>query len=201
MPQTLKDVSRERFDVNGVPTEPCDCWHEIRALLLKPLGAAEATKGGGGARAARAKASGGGPSAGGANPSQPRPQSAACADAAAGDKASGRGCWERGGSWKSGLPTDGYNASKTPAERYVDQCSWRVLHAASRTASGGDCFFVVQVRHAAAAAATASVDDKLVSTPRHVTVCVHMQLLQRLAVPFFFRAHTYDKTVFSEVSL
>ncbi|CAM9489871.1 unnamed protein product [Laminaria digitata] len=27
---------------------------------------------------------------------------------------------------------------------YVDQCAWRVLHAASRTASGGDCFFVVQ---------------------------------------------------------
>lgn len=30
-------------------------------------------------------------------------------------------------------------------ERYVDQCAWRVLHAASRTASGGDSFFVVHV--------------------------------------------------------
>lgn len=34
-------------------------------------------------------------------------------------------------------------------EMYVDQCAWRVLHAASRTASGGDSFFVVQVLRAA----------------------------------------------------
>lgn len=38
------------------------------------------------------------------------------------------------------------SASKSPVEVYVDQCAWRVLHAASRTASGGDSFFVVQVR-------------------------------------------------------
>lgn len=35
---------------------------------------------------------------------------------------------------------------KSPLGLYVDQCAWRVLHAASRTASGGDSFFVVQVQ-------------------------------------------------------
>lgn len=39
----------------------------------------------------------------------------------------------------------GAGAAKSPVEVYVDQCAWRVLHAASRTASGGDSFFVVQV--------------------------------------------------------
>lgn len=40
----------------------------------------------------------------------------------------------------------GRASGKTASEMYVDQCAWRVLHAASRTASGGDSFFVVQVR-------------------------------------------------------
>lgn len=31
-------------------------------------------------------------------------------------------------------------------EVYAERCAWRVLHAASRTASGGDSFFVVQVK-------------------------------------------------------
>ncbi|CAM9647143.1 unnamed protein product [Choristocarpus tenellus] len=30
------------------------------------------------------------------------------------------------------------------ANKYLDTCAWRVLHAASRTATGGDSFFVVQ---------------------------------------------------------
>ncbi|CBJ32450.1 expressed unknown protein [Ectocarpus siliculosus] len=46
-----------------------------------------------------------------------------------------------GGTAKDG---DGAVAAKSALETYVDQCAWRVLHAASRTASGGDSFFVVQ---------------------------------------------------------
>jgi len=34
VPLTLKDVSRERFDVNKEPTDPSRCWSRIRALLL-----------------------------------------------------------------------------------------------------------------------------------------------------------------------
>lgn len=50
------------------------------------------------------------------------------------------------GSDKKGGVKGNDNVSKSELDMYVDQCAWRVLHAASRTASGGDCFFVVQVR-------------------------------------------------------
>lgn len=57
------------------------------------------------------------------------------------------GATERSGVVKGGTDAhEGEGAPKSPLEAYVDQCAWRVLHAASRTASGGDSFFVVQVK-------------------------------------------------------
>lgn len=47
-------------------------------------------------------------------------------------------------------------------EIYAERCAWRVLHAASRTASGGDSFFVVQVNDRAFAFAPVTLHFFLV---------------------------------------
>lgn len=44
---------------------------------------------------------------------------------------------------------EGREMVRSGLDMYVDQCAWRVLHAASRTATGGDSFFVVQVTDSA----------------------------------------------------
>ena len=223
MPQTLKDVSRERFDVNKEPTEPSRCWSRIQALLLeaavhpqtssqenqemqsppdktaRPADAAALLPDTGGPRAATdsavsAPAAAASPvtrakkekaavdaassssaaaaasaaecaevgeaqmSPGSTLPARGHPE-AASADAAGGsgftgNVGGGAGTREVDGTGE-GVPCEGGEESstctktKSPVEAYVDQCAWRVLHAASRTASGGDSFFVVQVRHEA----------------------------------------------------
>lgn len=214
-PQTLKDVSRERFDVNKEPTDPCRCWSRIRSLLLdaavqnskhnqqnqapvdrtaRPADAAALQPDTGGPRIAsdsaasatasspvtRAKKTKGVPEAAVAEGCQAvgeaqlnrrsgptagaDAETTSPADAAAGgnglglESVSGGSAREvEGGGGKKevdakgegsapGGAEGGGSVSKSPVEVYVDQCAWRVLHAASRTASGGDSFFVVQVR-------------------------------------------------------
>ncbi|CAM9099869.1 unnamed protein product [Scytosiphon promiscuus] len=194
--QTLKDVSRERFDVNKVPTEPSRCWSQIRALLLKaayremnhpqphphphyqtrvrstatrPPDAAFLQPDTGGSRVAtdavataanptrtaqpqqairREEEEPGGPSDESAGPGRGQP-SRRCAAASSGDAAAGnetviaaRG--DGGAGRGDGCGGADIGGAKSALEAYVDQCAWRVLHAASRTASGGDSFFVVQ---------------------------------------------------------
>lgn len=169
-------MSRERFDVNGAPTDPSDCWREIRALLLTAAsqhpahGAtpsdAEVDTGPGNCELVNREDDD--PSGGVASMPSTRDtdgstrcaaSSAAGGDAAAGDEVSSAGMHGAGGNgrggngepWGVGSGRKGGvrgndRASKSGLEMYVDQCAWRVLHAASRTASGGDCFFVVQAR-------------------------------------------------------
>lgn len=229
-PQTLKDVSRERFDVNKEPTDPSQCWSRIRSLLLsaavqaseqlplegmvatvaaaRPADAAALRPDTGGPRIISAdsdsdsgaaaadepmKTKGGCPREGeagrlsgrpnegdrpageraaaiGAGRNSGRPSIGADPDAApGGDAAAGAGdgsvyggggddveggcdpaAGNAAGSEGTGGPAEAVcgaeeGAKKSPLEMYVDQCAWRVLHAASRTASGGDSFFVVQV--------------------------------------------------------
>ena len=187
----MKDVSRERFDVNKVETDPADCWRKIRALLLQAAkndhsyahGSIHGTTG----RSDQETETVLRPSLGSAHTGKNAPlrsgtvdrgeteselSAAATGGAAAGDAGSrdaGSGDAAGGGSGVSAGAGDGGadgvggkawgvgsdkkggvrgndNVSKSDLDMYVDQCAWRVLHAASRTASGGDCFFVVQVR-------------------------------------------------------
>lgn len=199
VPQTLKDVSRERFDVNNAPTDPGHCWPHIRALLLRAavqnlqqprdrtarsgdnaaqqLGAggsgfaanpaaaaaAEETKSLRKTRQYSERSSGVGADFDtGTLPADPAAAAAAAAENAAlsGGTGGRGGCGggararEEGGVKKrsgvangaKGVTGDAHEGvPKSPLEEYVDQCAWRVLHAASRTASGGDSFFVVQV--------------------------------------------------------
>lgn len=216
VPQTLKDVSRERFDVNKEPTDPARCWSRIRSLLLsaaveaseqppldgmvataaaRPADAAALRPDTGGARiistysdsdpgaAAEPMRTKGGcqrdgetdrvsgrtnesdhpagerPAATAEGRNSGRPSIGADDDAApGGDAAAGNrpvyGGGPAAGNAAGGEGTGGpaeavcgaeEGAKKSPLEMYVDQCAWRVLHAASRTASGGDSFFVVQV--------------------------------------------------------
>ena len=225
--QTLKDVSREKFDVNKVPIDPADCWRKIRGLLLQAAtdrhhsgpsngditasGATSKATISSGTSASGAISSGTAASSTTAGLSDkksetvfrsrpgltmqtdscPRedtswrddvdnsnpkgseqgtaaaaaaaatPGDVAAGDAAAGDAAGGGNgglvgvgsggaggvtskAWGVGSDKKGGVRGND-NVSKSELEIYVDQCAWRVLHAASRTASGGDCFFVVQV--------------------------------------------------------
>ncbi|CAN0350624.1 unnamed protein product [Pylaiella littoralis] len=196
--QTLKDVSRERFDVNNAPTDPGHCWPHIRALLLRAavqnlqqprdrtarsgdnaaqqLGAggsgfaanpaaaaaAEETKSLRKTRQYSERSSGVGADFDtGTLPADPAAAAAAAAENAAlsGGTGGRGGCGggararEEGGVKKrsgvangaKGVTGDAHEGvPKSPLEEYVDQCAWRVLHAASRTASGGDSFFVVQ---------------------------------------------------------
>lgn len=174
--QTVKDVSRERFDVNRVPTKPSDCWCKIRASLLhaaldyhsdsaknSELGA---NNGDGGVlmdAESISRATGREDGLGSLDSSTllsdtaVGEEAAASGDAAAGKEVSpggngiggegkaGKGkVWGVGNECKGGMKGN-RRQSKSGLEMYVDQCAWRVLHAASRTASGGDCFFVVQV--------------------------------------------------------
>ena len=229
--QTLKDVSRERFDVNKEPTDPSRCWSCIRALLLeaaiqtlnhqkqhnndhhnqgpldtmaRPADAAALQPDTGGPRIATDSAAAPGmrakkkgfleaaavavaecPSVGEAHmghmdhmgpesappAADARPDTSPADAAAGGNGSTGKLAVEveggggsrdvdacitgEGGCVGCGGPPEEdacARASKSPVEVYVDQCAWRVLHAASRTASGGDSFFVVQVRSNFAAA-------------------------------------------------
>ncbi|CAN0489720.1 unnamed protein product, partial [Ectocarpus sp. 12 AP-2014] len=204
--QTLKDVSRERFDVNKVPTDPSQCWSQIQTLLLqaaaqdqkqqqqqqqqqqqeqqqvkpdrvaRPPDAAAVQPDTGGARIVTDTAAASATSTGAAaesvkpkgvkdeedvRPSKSVPASQEvdhtpsgpdgthCCDASpSGVRVPGEGgCGGgpvQGGVGGAAKVGDGAVAGKSALETYVDQCAWRVLHAASRTASGGDSFFVVQ---------------------------------------------------------
>lgn len=180
-PKTLKDVSREKFDVNGVPINPSDCWREIRALLLKAAtehpeyeaNSSELLADTGADLNADADLVNGETDSSedkvledrrdDIKPAYDATVSSSCGDAAGGRRVSREGFHTTGGlsregegkPWELGSRSRGgvegnRRESKSALELYVDQCTWRVLHAASRTASGGDCFFVVQVmqRHA-----------------------------------------------------
>lgn len=168
--QTVKDVSRERFDVNCVPTDPSDCWCKIRASFLHAVlehhPEISADEGGGGlltrtesfARASGRKDGLCGPDSSTLCDTTVEEESAASGDAAAGNRVApggngvnGEGKAGKGKVWGVGHECKGgmkgnRRASKSGLDMYLDQCAWRVLHAASRTASGGDCFFVVQVK-------------------------------------------------------
>lgn len=196
----MKDVSRERFDVNKEPIEPSRCWLRIRALLLeaavhdqvhvqnpnqqnqapldkraRPADAAALQPDTGGARIAtdsvaaaaspvmRAKergvleaatATATAEECAAVGEAQMGPRSTlpaggcpetASADAAAGGNWFSDKVYLEGGTGKWEVDAQGEAKTKSPIEAYVDQCTWRVLHAASRTASGGDSLFVVQV--------------------------------------------------------
>lgn len=195
--QTVKDVSRERFDVNRVPTKPSDCWCKIRASLLhaalehhsdsaktSELGA---DNGDGGvlvdvesislatsqedvlgnldsstllfdtAVGEEATASGDAAAGKGVSPG---------GNGVGGEGKAGKGkVWGVGNKCKGGMKGN-RRPSKSGLEMYVDQCAWRVLHAASRTASGGDCFFVVQVNSALCA--------RMHTMGVHLVVCVSL---------------------------
>eukprot|EP00903_Cladosiphon_okamuranus_P016696 g15391.t2 len=207
--QTLKDVSRETFDVDREPIEPSRCWSRIRALLLdaavlaqnskqiqapldktaRPADAAALQPDTGGPRIAtdsaasatatspviRAKNEEGVLEATTATttatisaaaeeaqmctrstPTGVHPETASADAAAGGGGFTGKveverieGKRAKGGGGDFACDSDRAEEirdtkTKSPIEAYVDQCAWRVLHAASRTASGGDSFFVVQ---------------------------------------------------------
>lgn len=72
--------------------------------------------------------------------------SADCGSGAAAGETQGGDGGSRDGSCGPGGEGSGCKTKRSGLEIYVDQCAWRVLHAASRTASGGDSFFVVHVR-------------------------------------------------------
>lgn len=203
--KTLKDVSRERFAVNKVPTDPSQCWSQIQTLLLqaavqdqkqqqqqqqqatpgrvgRPPDAAAVQPDTGGARTvtdtAAASATGTDTGTGAAAESATpkgvkdkedvRPSRSVPADQEVDHTSRGpdgcnrcsdarpSGVRVHGEGGRGGGPVEGgvgggakdgggAVAAKSALETYVDQCAWRVLHAASRTASGGDSFFVVQV--------------------------------------------------------
>ncbi|CAM9236382.1 unnamed protein product [Sphacelaria rigidula] len=69
--------------------------------------------------------------------------SADCGSGAAAGETQGGDGGSRDGSCGPGGEGSGCKTKRSGLEIYVDQCAWRVLHAASRTASGGDSFFVV----------------------------------------------------------
>ena len=141
--QTLKDVTRERFEINGVPIESSECWVQICALFLQAASELSNLSSAPGENAVY-----------GTKNTQPKskqpplkeelerrggegPSETACGDAAA-----GKDCFS--GSVKS--VEEDHVEGVEDMEAFVERCAWRVMHAASRTASGGDSFFVVQVQ-------------------------------------------------------
>lgn len=196
-------MSRERFDVNRVPTAPSDCWTKIQASLLEAarqhqysssssndeatvghccspsyLSSLHGHDGGGGGGKGGGSVSDGvdiddgeGNGGGGENAvhstdrwatEQPTTTTSAVrGDAALGSSSriyisrrkvepsgigDGTECvYKKEDDGTVNADSGIANTAKSNLELYVDQCAWRVLHAASRTASGGDSFFVVQV--------------------------------------------------------
>ncbi|CAM9414950.1 unnamed protein product [Discosporangium mesarthrocarpum] len=143
--QTLKDVQREAFVVNGTPVAPSECLPCIRALLGSTL-------------------------APGWKSLDPAPPSSSKCHRKEGDESvlpssssssiqgdDGKGFYREEyrcqpclggvcntGPWEGDGDVGPEDENAGALRMYVEQCSWRVLHSVSRTASSGDSLFVVQ---------------------------------------------------------
>ncbi|CAM9753303.1 unnamed protein product [Chrysoparadoxa australica] len=106
--QTLKDIQRERFCINGAKTSPALCLERLTEVVNDAL------------------------------------NEAVLNTTATGDSSSVSDLSDEDESDSAQSQGKGFNHEGEEEKAYVSQCVWKVLHAASRTASGGDSFFIVQ---------------------------------------------------------